>query len=69
MDQSMENVQKSYDEVAEEYTSCFFHELEYKPLDRALLDHLAKEVHGLGLVADLGCVGRATWPAIYTNTA
>jgi SAM-dependent methyltransferase len=55
MDQSMENVQKSYDEVAEEYTSRFFHELEYKPLDRALLDHLAKEVHGLGLVADLGC--------------
>ncbi len=55
MGQSMENVQKSYDQVADEYTSRFFHELEHKPLDRALLDLLAERVRGLGLVADLGC--------------
>lgn len=55
MDQSMEHVQKSYDQVADEYTSHFFHELEHKPLDRALLDCLAEEVRGLGLVGDLGC--------------
>ena len=55
MDQSIENVQKSYDQVADEYTSQYFHELEHKPLDRALLDLLAEGVRGLGLVADLGC--------------
>ena len=55
MHQSMENVQKSYDQVADEYTSRFFQELEHKPLDCALLDRLAEEVRGLGLVGDLGC--------------
>jgi SAM-dependent methyltransferase len=55
MDQSMEDVQKSYDQVADEYSSRYFHELEHKPLDRALLGLLAERVGGLGLVADLGC--------------
>jgi SAM-dependent methyltransferase len=55
MGQLMEDVQKSYDQVADEYTSRFFHELEHKPLDRALLDLLAERVCGLGLVGDLGC--------------
>jgi len=55
MDQSMEDVQKSYDQVADEYTSRFFHELEHKPLDCALLNRLAEEVGRVGLVGDLGC--------------
>jgi SAM-dependent methyltransferase len=55
MGQSKEDVQESYDQVADEYTSRFFHELEHKPLDRALLDLLAERVRGPGLVGDLGC--------------
>ncbi len=55
MDQYMEDVQRSYDQVADEYTLRFFHELEHKPLDRALLDLLAERVRGLGLMCDLGC--------------
>jgi len=55
MGQLMEEVQKSYDQVADEYTSHYFQELEHKPLDRALLDLLTERVDGLGLVADLGC--------------
>jgi hypothetical protein len=37
MDQSLIELQNSYDEVAEEYAARIFHELEYKPLDRELL--------------------------------
>ena len=55
MERYIENVQKSYDRVADEYASRFLHELEDKPLDRALLEHLVEEVRGSGLVADLGC--------------
>jgi len=55
MDQNTENVQKSYDQVADEYVSRIAHELEHKPLDRELLDRFAKGIHGLGLACDLGC--------------
>ena len=55
MDQQRENVQKSYDQVAEEYVSRIFHELEHKPMDRELLDGFAQEMRGLGRVCDLGC--------------
>lgn len=48
-------VQGSYDQVAEEYTARFFDELEHKPLDRTLLDRFAAEVHDLGPVCDIGC--------------
>jgi ubiquinone/menaquinone biosynthesis C-methylase UbiE len=55
MDQHTENVQKSYDQVADEYVSRIAHELEHKPLDRELLDRFARWIHGLGLACDLGC--------------
>ena len=45
----------SYDHVAGEYATRFFHELEHKPLDRELLDRFAAEVRGLGPVCDMGC--------------
>src|SRR5258708_39177895 len=54
MDQSMEHVQKTYDQVADEYTLRFFHELEHEPLDRALLDCLAEDFRGVGRAGDLG---------------
>jgi SAM-dependent methyltransferase len=41
--------------VADAYAAHFFHELDAKPLDRALLDALAEELQGRGSVADLGC--------------
>jgi SAM-dependent methyltransferase len=48
-------LQASYDRVAKHYVEQLFNELEHKPLDRALLDRLAKSVHGLGPICDLGC--------------
>jgi SAM-dependent methyltransferase len=44
-----------YDGVARAYADHFFHELDGKPVDRALLDLFAAEVRGRGRVADLGC--------------
>jgi ubiquinone/menaquinone biosynthesis C-methylase UbiE len=46
---------ESYSRVAGEYARRFFHELEGKPLDRALLTRLAKETLGKGPVCDMGC--------------
>jgi SAM-dependent methyltransferase len=52
---SLDEVERSYDRVAEEYALRIFGELEHKPLDRQLLDRFAAEVEGLGPVCDLGC--------------
>jgi SAM-dependent methyltransferase len=46
---------ESYDELAATYTERIFTELAGKPLDRHLLNRLAEDVRGHGLVADLGC--------------
>jgi SAM-dependent methyltransferase len=46
---------ESYDRMAEEYASRFFHELDHKPLDRALLNCFAEMLRGKGTVADIGC--------------
>jgi SAM-dependent methyltransferase len=51
----MADVADGYDRVAEAYARHFFHELDAKPIDRALLDVLAAELRGRGPVADLGC--------------
>jgi SAM-dependent methyltransferase len=45
---------RSYDAVAERYTSEIRSELDHKPLDRALLDALAELAGGEGPVADIG---------------
>lgn len=49
------DVQESYDQVAEEYGTRFFHELEHKPLDCELLNRFVKAVQGSVPVADIGC--------------
>jgi SAM-dependent methyltransferase len=54
-EQYVTNTQKSYDRVAEEYARRIFDELQYKPLDRQLLDQLAASVEEGGLICDLGC--------------
>lgn len=48
-------VRRSYDEVATEYLARLRDELDYKPLDRALLGLIAEEVGTDGAVADVGC--------------
>ncbi len=55
MEESFVALQNSYDEVAEEYVTRIFHELEQKPLDRELLDRFAANVRDSGPVCDLGC--------------
>lgn len=55
MDRALENIQTSYDRVAEEYAARIAHELEHKPLDRELLARFARQLHKQGPVCDLGC--------------
>ena len=55
MDQTVSDVQGSYDRVAEEYARRIFGELEHKPFDCQLLDRFAARVQGLGFACDLGC--------------
>jgi SAM-dependent methyltransferase len=47
--------QASYDLVADEYVRRIFDELQYKPLDRQLLDRFAASVRDVGPVCDMGC--------------
>ena len=44
---------ESYDAVAAEYAAKFLSELDHKPLDRALLGYLAREVRGR--ILEVGC--------------
>jgi SAM-dependent methyltransferase len=53
--QKIANVQHSYDRAADEYVKRIYDELQYKPLDRQLLEQFALRTHGLGPVCDLGC--------------
>ncbi len=55
MDQRSKNVQSSYDQVAEEYTTRIFHELEQKSLDQELLDDFARAMQGAEPVVEVGC--------------
>ena len=50
-----EQLQQSYDRLAEEYARRIFYELAGKPLDRALLDRFAARVKDIGPVCDIGC--------------
>jgi SAM-dependent methyltransferase len=49
------DIRESYDSAAAGYAEHLSSELERKPLDRHLLNRLAEETRGRGLVADLGC--------------
>ena len=55
MDRRTTELQAGYDQVAEAYAQKFFHELEHKPFDRALLDRFAERVRAIGPVCDVGC--------------
>jgi SAM-dependent methyltransferase len=50
-----ENLQSSYDRVAEDYAEHFRDEMEKKPFDCKMLDWLAEKVGNLGVVCDMGC--------------
>ncbi|HWW75118.1 MAG TPA: class I SAM-dependent methyltransferase [Pyrinomonadaceae bacterium] len=50
-----EELQGSYDRVAEDYAGQFRDELERKPFDRKMLDLLVEKVGGAGAVCDVGC--------------
>jgi ubiquinone/menaquinone biosynthesis C-methylase UbiE len=50
-----QNTEQGYGSVAVEYAMQFFDELEHKPLDRDLLQRMAREVGALGLICDMGC--------------
>jgi SAM-dependent methyltransferase len=50
-----EDLQSSYDRVAEDYAEHFRDEIEKKPFDRKMLDWLAEKVGDTGVVCDMGC--------------
>jgi hypothetical protein len=50
-----EDLQASYDALAEEYTRRIAGELEHKPFDRDQLKRLAAYAKGMGPICDLGC--------------
>jgi SAM-dependent methyltransferase len=49
------DVQSSYDRLADEYARRIYDELQHKPMDRQLLDRFATSVREEGVVCDLGC--------------
>jgi SAM-dependent methyltransferase len=55
IDPRINDVQTSYDLVADEYVRRIFNELDHKPLDRKLLDQFAIKVQPIGPACDLGC--------------
>ncbi len=52
---SKSKIQKAYNLTADEYADKFFHEFDYKPFDRMVLERFAKDTKGKGLVCDMGC--------------
>jgi SAM-dependent methyltransferase len=54
-DQKLNDLQSTYDRVAAEYARRIYGELPGKPLDRALLDRLAAQLQGQGIICDMGC--------------
>lgn len=51
----IEELQSSYDRVAENYAKQFRDELAKKPFDRKMLDWLAEKVGSSGVICDMGC--------------
>src|SRR5687768_9350687 len=50
-----EEIQSSYDRVAEDYAGQFRDEMDKKPFDRKMLDWFAEKVGDLGIICDMGC--------------
>lgn len=55
MNRTIQETQRSYDQVAVDYAERFKDEMDDKPFDRHCLDRLAKEVGDLGPICDMGC--------------
>jgi ubiquinone/menaquinone biosynthesis C-methylase UbiE len=54
-DDPLKTIRGDYDLLAEEYARHIADELQYKPLDRELLNRFANELKGRGEVCDMGC--------------
>jgi ubiquinone/menaquinone biosynthesis C-methylase UbiE len=54
-DSRVQSICESYDRLAQEYANRLFDELQHKPLDRELLQRLAREVGRRGEICDMGC--------------
>ena len=55
MNKTIQETQRSHDQVAIDYAERFKDEMDDKPFDRDCLDRLAQEVGGLGPICDMGC--------------
>lgn len=55
MEPARADLHNNYDPIAEVYAKRLYHELNDKPFDRAILDRLAAQASGLGIICDLGC--------------
>lgn len=53
--EKLNNVQSSYDVLADEYAQRIYGELRHKPLDRQLLDRFVGSLREAGTACDLGC--------------
>ncbi len=51
----MNTVKIAYDAAAREHANRFFRELEYKPLDRKILDLFSERINKSGKVCGVGC--------------
>jgi hypothetical protein len=66
--QQLDNLQASYDRVAEEYARRIFDELQYKPPDRQLLIAW-RPVCLRAASSAMWAAGRDTWRVICTSAA
>jgi hypothetical protein len=57
-----EELQSSYDRVAENYAKQFRDEMDKKPFDRKMLDWLAEKAGSLGVICYMGCGTRTDSP-------
>jgi len=55
IEQKINDVQSSYDRLADEYARRIYDELQHKPMDRQLLNRFAESVRDVGVACDLGC--------------
>ncbi len=53
--ETKKRIARFYDAFSQEYSRMYFHELDYKPFDRDLLDKFSSSVKTHGTVCDIGC--------------
>jgi SAM-dependent methyltransferase len=55
MDKAQEDLRSSYDRIVQLYADRYFHELQFKPIDRNLLERFAGMAGSVGPICDMGC--------------